>query len=99
MLSTGNNPDWANRPPWALWWAVDADGRAHWHFIMPVIRDGEWVYHEGPGDHNGWNKKQFDQVVTVEDWTQTLCEYAPKPMTPAKPAIVRVEARYWWDDD
>lgn len=97
MRSTGNNPDWAAAPAWAQWWAVDADGRAHWHMIRPVMRDGAWVYHAGPSHHSGWNKKEFNRAVSVEDWTATLHEYSPT--TPARPAMQRVEVRYWWEED
>lgn len=99
-----DGPEWSSAPPWAFWWAVDADGTAHWHQIRPVMRDGAWLYHEGPGDHNGWNKKDFDRAVVVADWTQTLRERVTKP-TLAAPISrstwrpQRTEARRWWDDD
>lgn len=94
---TSDKPDWKTRPLWALWWAVDADGRAHWHTIRPVIRDGKWVYHEGPGHHNGWSKKQFDRSVIVEDWQQSLIEYVTAKIEP--PAKLNAQTSFWWDRD
>lgn len=35
-------PDWKNAPDWAIAWAVDADGQAFWHALMPEAGDVEW---------------------------------------------------------
>jgi len=75
MQSTGNNPNWKAAPPWANFWAVDADNKAYWHETRP---DRLLIAWSAPA--NTWNRKEFDQVIVVTDWTQTLQEFTlPTP--------------------
>lgn len=88
-----SNPNWTQAPPWAGWWAVDADGRAYWHFIRPMMSDGRWVHFSGCSEN--WKRKEFDREVIVDDWTQTLREY----VLASKPPKITVEPTYWWLDE
>ena len=42
MRSIGNSPDWTHAPPWAHWWATDADGEAFWYECRPRLGARMW---------------------------------------------------------
>lgn len=61
-------PDWSQAPDWAMWWAVDANGRTNWYEVEPrrigelwsVARSDKWT---AGGD--------VDLPLGI-DWRQTL---------------------------
>ena len=40
-------PEWDNAPRWAVWWTVDACGKAFWWSHEPQSQDGEWFLQNG----------------------------------------------------
>lgn len=57
--------DWKRAPKGARWWAMDADGRAHW-FVAPnvVPRTDFWFSEPIPAPQFGY----------VGDWKDSLTE-------------------------
>lgn len=60
-------PDWNSAPEWANWWAVDADGLAHWYANEPhTDDDGFW-------DFEGRVELHRNQALGSRDaWRSTL---------------------------
>jgi hypothetical protein len=54
-------PDWSQAPKWAMWWAMDQDGWAHWFERRPKIVDHEW-----------WNSGQIETACDLGEWDKTL---------------------------
>jgi hypothetical protein len=86
QLSTGKNhftsgrqkeknvtePDWSIAPSWAMWFAINVDGRAWWYGTEPKLSQwfGCWV-------PKLWEEKfsceyEFVGLLYCDDWEQSL---------------------------
>lgn len=59
-------PDWAAAPEWAQWYAVDADGAAHWCDEKPsrILGMSEWW----DEDHRRWSLDKQVDLPSGIDW-------------------------------
>ncbi len=62
-------PDWTKAPPWAMWWAVDANGMAWWYATQPEYLSGDGT--EWACGQPAWRVGEIDLPVGV-DWRTTL---------------------------
>lgn len=76
-------PDWANAPAWAMWWAVDPDGRAYWFEGKPYIDDCEWWDGIVTERHHATFMGDVDLPLGT-DWRQTLQARPQPPQEPTR---------------
>lgn len=72
-------PDWADAPEWAMWWAVDKDNDAFWYEGEPRLGRDHW---QPPGyDYPLANKRRWERDGNRKNddtWKLTL---HPRPAT------------------
>lgn len=64
-------PDWTTAPPWAQWWAVDADGFACWYGVAPPFLPNASHAWDSEPEGRGESVGYINLPVGV-DWRTTL---------------------------
>jgi hypothetical protein len=77
-MSTNNErlPDWLTAPEWAMWFAVDEDGRALWFQSKPVLRTPSSVrWH----NLSGYACTSVPGTFHADNWRDSLEARPPVP--------------------
>ena len=72
-------PDWTTAPPWAQWWAVDADGFACWYGVAPPFLPNASHAWDSEPEGRGESVGYINLPVGV-DWRTTL-RHRPEEVT------------------